>query len=89
MLIKKLTGLEIPSSEITSKEVYLSRRKFMVGAAALASTAALAACSPGSLTGTEEAEPASEVQDAKASTAPSASADTDELGDPLTPFKDV
>ena len=57
MLLKKRTGLEIPSSEITPKEVYLSRRKFMAGAAALASTAALAACSPASLTRTEEAEP--------------------------------
>ena len=44
MLIKKATGIEIPASEITPKEIYLSRRTFMTGAAALAATAALVAC---------------------------------------------
>lgn len=34
----------IPSSEITPEQVYLNRRQFMQGAAALAATAVLAAC---------------------------------------------
>jgi len=89
MLLKKRTGLEIPSSEITPKEVYLSRRKFMAGAAAVASTVALAACSPASLTKTEETAPASAAQTSAPAIAPTASAETDELGDSLTTFKDV
>jgi len=90
MLLKKRTGLEIPSSEITPKEVYLSRRKFMAGAAALASTVALAACSPASLTKTEEVVPTAGAQAAStASITPTASAATDELGDQLTTYKDV
>ena len=35
---------KIPSSEITPKQSYLSRRRFMKGAAAAASALALAAC---------------------------------------------
>jgi methionine sulfoxide reductase catalytic subunit len=47
MLIKKKSGLEIPSSEITPEHVYRSRRQFMKGAAALGLLAGLAACRPG------------------------------------------
>ena len=46
MLIKKKTGIDIPSSEITPQSVYLSRRAFMGGAAAVAGAVALAACAP-------------------------------------------
>jgi methionine sulfoxide reductase catalytic subunit len=91
MLLKKRTGLEIPSSEITPREVYLSRRKFMTGAAAFASTVALAACNPASLTQVGEANPPATVQNAAPTTAvkPTTSDTTDELGDALTSFKDV
>ena len=41
MLIRKDKDKEIPSSEITSKDLYLNRRKFLVGATAAG--AALAA----------------------------------------------
>lgn len=44
MLIKKKNGLEIPSSEITPQALYLSRRKFMSGAATVAASSLLAAC---------------------------------------------
>ena len=46
MLIKKRTGIDIPSSEITPKSLYLSRRAFIGGAAAVAGAAALTACAP-------------------------------------------
>jgi sulfoxide reductase catalytic subunit YedY len=82
MLIKKRSGYEIPSSEITPEHLYLSRRQFMAGAAVLAGTAALAACrpSPPGLVAPagEEAGAAGEV-----------SATTDELGDPLTDFQAI
>jgi sulfoxide reductase catalytic subunit YedY len=86
MLIKKVTGYEIPSSEITPKSIYLSRRKFMTGAAAIAATAALAACGAP----TEQVEPtAVGSEDGNAPDAPTATGQTDELGDPLTSFRDV
>lgn len=85
MLIKKRTGIEIPSSEITPKHIYLSRRMFMTGAAALATTAALAACSPPSLTKPENVDPTAENPPAAAE----AAGKTDELGDSLTTYEDV
>lgn len=85
MLIKKRTGREIPSSEITPQSVYLSRRQFMSGAAAVAAAATLVACgAPADEASPEEAAPTAEVAAATAVTA-----QTDELGDPLTSFKDV
>ena len=86
MLIKKPSGYEIPSSEITPKGIYLSRRTFMTGAAALAATAALVAC--GAPSGTSEPAAVDTVNGDAAKT-PSAEGETDELGDPLTPFRDV
>ncbi len=81
MLVKTKTGLEIPSSEITPKHLYLSRRQFMKGAAvsaaALAASALLASCRP-SGPGTGDEAPAGEV-----------SATVDELGDPLTEYQNV
>jgi sulfoxide reductase catalytic subunit YedY len=85
MLIKKRTGIEIPSSEITPKNIYLSRRKFMTGAAAMVTTAALAACSPPSLIKSENAKPTTE----KPSATEEAVAKTDELGDSLTTYQNV
>ena len=46
MLIKKRTGIEIPSSEITPHHTYLSRRNFIKGAALSGMGALLAACAP-------------------------------------------
>jgi len=81
MSVKKRTGIEIPSSEITPKHLYLSRRKFLKGAAAgaatLAGSAVLASCRP-SAPGSESETPPGEV-----------GATTDELGDSLTEYRDV
>jgi sulfoxide reductase catalytic subunit YedY len=105
MLIKKRTGIEIPSSEITPRSVYLSRRAFMSGAAAAVGAAALAACAPktdlsgaGSAarlraTATAEAQAAAAV--AAGTTQPPTATpavipgQTDELGDPLTDYEAV
>ena len=103
MLIKKRTRSDIPSSEITPKSVYLSRRAFMGGAAAVAGAAALAACAPKTdLSGAGSAarmQATAEAEIAAAATAgvtpvPTATpvvipGQTDEQGDPLTDFMDV
>ncbi|MCA9973887.1 MAG: protein-methionine-sulfoxide reductase catalytic subunit MsrP [Anaerolineales bacterium] len=89
MLIKKRTGIEIPSSEITPEHVYRARRQFMKGAVALSATALLAAC------GAPNSEAPALPQGAAPSTgaegqAPGAvSATTDELGDDLTEYQDI
>ena len=86
MLIKKPTGYEIPSSEITPKGVYLSRRTFMKGTAVLAATTALAAC--GAPSAPAETSTAATGEDTGMEM-PTAEGQTDELGDPLTSFQDV
>ena len=87
MLIKKPTGYEIPSSEITPKNIYLSRRTFMTGAAALAATATLAAC--GAPSAPAEPTAAAGEESNGAAETPMAGGQADELGDPLTSFDDV
>jgi sulfoxide reductase catalytic subunit YedY len=90
MLIKKRTGIEIPSSEITPKSVYLSRRQFMRGAAL--STAAVAAGGLLAACGSPEAEPGSSAADVSAvqtAMPGKVSATTDELGDPLNTFEEI
>ncbi|HQN45258.1 MAG TPA: protein-methionine-sulfoxide reductase catalytic subunit MsrP [Anaerolineaceae bacterium] len=70
---------KIPSSEITPENVYMSRRSFLKRAGLLAAAAAaLAACKPqGAVLPPADATP------------PSASGQTDELGDALTDYQDV
>ena len=99
MLIKKRTGSHIPSSEITPRSVYLSRRAFMGGAAAVAGAAALAACAPktdlsgaGSaarLQATTEAQAAAGITPDPTATPVVIPGQTDEQGNPLTEFMDV
>ncbi len=92
MLIKKRTGTEIPSSEITPKDIYLNRRSFMTGAAAVAGAAVLTACAPktdlsgaGSVVrSTPTPVPGATAEPTLAVTGP-----TDELGDPLTSYENV
>ncbi|MCA9919242.1 MAG: protein-methionine-sulfoxide reductase catalytic subunit MsrP [Anaerolineales bacterium] len=100
MLIKKRSGIEIPSSEITPKSVYLSRRQFMRGAAlstaAVAASGLLAAC--GAPEGDTAVNPASttiatgsaanEASVTEAMPGP-VSKTMDELGDPLNTFEEV
>jgi sulfoxide reductase catalytic subunit YedY len=91
MLIKKRTGIEIPSSEITPEHLYRSRRRFMKGAAALAGSALLASCA----TGGEESvvdestavSPTSAPNTIEPTAETAARATTDELGDPLNTFQ--
>jgi sulfoxide reductase catalytic subunit YedY len=113
---------KIPSSEITPEHIYLSRRKFMVGIGALATSAAiLSACGPNGSSGAaadteknsadtaaaesnSQAAPQTDSPAANSAPAgpietkgvmlsrdgdPQASAETDELGDKLTPFQAV
>jgi sulfoxide reductase catalytic subunit YedY len=81
MLVKKRTRIEIPSSEITPKHLYLSRRQFLkgatLGAATLAGSALLASCRP-TPPSSEGETPPGEV-----------GASTDELGDSLTEYRYV
>ena len=92
MLIKKKSGLEIPSSEITPDSLYRSRRKFLAGAAGAALGTVLAACAG------NNSEPSATIDPDRGSSAdggrvtPAAetsTADTDELGDPLNSYADV
>ena len=69
-------GKPIPSSEITPKDVYLSRRQFMKAAGIAAAGALLAACTP-----QETPEPLPVETDT-----PPASQYSDELMDPATSF---
>ncbi len=98
MLIKKRTGIEIPSSEITPKSLYLSRRQFMRGAAlstaAVAAGGLLAACGgpdADSSTGTDSIATGSAAEESAVQTAMpgNVSATTDELGDPLNTFEEI
>ncbi len=81
MLVKTRTGLEIPSSEITPKHLYLSRRRFIkgvaVGAATLTASALVASCRPSGPGVGDEAPPGG------------VEATTDELGDALTKYQNV
>lgn len=87
MLIKKRTGIEIPSSEITPEHVYRSRRRFMKGAAAVSATALLAAaCRPKADNAPRGAAPSTGEE---GSDPGPVNADTDELGDPLTDYQDI
>ena len=70
-------SVPVRSSEITPKQVYLSRRDFMKAATVAASAALLAACAPSV---TEESQ--------NAAPAPTSNA-TDELGNPVNSYEDI
>ncbi len=88
MLLKKRKGWEIPSSELTPHHLYLSRRQFMLGAAAVAAGAALAACRPENPNAPRGRAPTT-GEEAELLGGGQVSAVTDELGDSLTDFQDV
>ena len=69
---------KIPSSEITPKQVYLSRRDFIKAAGVLAGSVALAACAP-ALATESASEPTALTGDTK----------TDELGAPANSYEDI
>lgn len=86
MLIKKRSGIEIPSSEITAEHIYKSRRQFMKGAALATMGGVLAACAPKADNAPKGAAPVSEDTDLTPGTV---STTTDELGDPLNSYEDI
>jgi|SRR6266540_219086 sulfoxide reductase catalytic subunit YedY len=69
-------SIKINSSEITPKQLYLSRRDFLKAAGILTGSALLAACAP-QVKGTPAAPP------------PAANGQQDELGDPANSFEDI
>lgn len=84
---------KIPWQEITPESVYLNRRQLMVGAGAVLSAAALAACgmeapaAPVAPAATEgETPPPTATPDPRE---PSANGTTDELGDPLNTYEQI
>ncbi len=89
MLIKKRTGIEIPSSQITPEHLYLSRRHFMKGAAAIAAGALLAACRPDPPTTLPPTVAASDETGAAPATAAAISVATDELGRAVNSFESI
>lgn len=94
MLIKKKTGLEIPSSEITPEHVYKSRRQFMKGAALLSGSALLAACRPArpeqaAAVAAPPTADASAVESAAGATPTPGRPTTDELGQALNTFEQI
>ncbi len=86
MLIKKRSGIEIPSSEITPEHIYNSRRQFMKGAAFVTAGSLLAACAPWGGNASQGSAPVSADTDTIPGTT---MAETDELGDPLNSYKDI
>jgi sulfoxide reductase catalytic subunit YedY len=81
----KFTSTPVKTSEITSKQAYLSRRDFIKAAGVLAGSMALAACAPIALQqGAGSGKPALPTpSDA------SISKKTDEIGDPVNTFEDI
>lgn len=72
----------IPSSEITPKQVYLSRRDFIRAAGVIAGSALIAACAP-------KTAPSAPAAGQTPSTAASAKAYQDERGEPANALKDI
>jgi methionine sulfoxide reductase catalytic subunit len=80
---------KIPASEITPKEVYLSRREFIRLSGLVAGSAVLAACAP-ALTAKKQASISPQAVDpGVTATQVDISQEKDELGDPVNSFKDI
>jgi len=73
---------KIPTSEITPKQVYLTRREFIRSAGLLAGSIALAACTTPAEEESEELAPHVETHNFTSDL-------KDELGNPVTTYKDV
>ena len=79
--------IKIDPSEITPRQLYLSRRQFIGNAAAVTAAAlALAACKGNVPTDETSPTPAAGAPTAETGITPFAGSSTDELGDPLTSF---
>jgi len=75
----KFKSVPVLSSEITPKELYLSRRDFLKAAGIATGTALLAACAPS----------ASSSQDDSGTPEPQANGMKDELGSPVNSYHDI
>ncbi len=84
----KRNKYELPASEITPEHVYLSRRKFMVGIGSAAALGALALSACGAPPAAREQEEGQAASSEDAMPA-QASAETDELGDPLNKYEEI
>ena len=89
-------SVPVKPEEITPEHVYLNRRQFMKGIAALGVGALLAACAGGSEqpestqpAAPEEAPDTGMQEPAAPEEAPEASSTTDELGDPLNTYEEI
>jgi methionine sulfoxide reductase catalytic subunit len=78
--MKKKNFPQIPSSEITPKQMYLTRRDFIKAAGVIAGSVVLAACAPQVM----KDSPATQVQPS-----PMPSKAKDDLGDPVNSFQDI
>ncbi len=89
MLIKKQTGIEIPSSQLTPQSLYLSRRTFMKAATAVTAAALLASCAPNE-TETAVPAPVGAVEGGgETAVTLSPSTLTDELGNAVNSFEEI
>lgn len=89
MLIKKRSGIEIPSSEITPQHLYFSRRQFMAGAAITTTAGLLVACGAGNQSSAGNTTTAVSGGEGDTAVDAAASATTDELGDPLNTYEEI
>ena len=79
----------IPSSEITPKQVYLSRRDFIRAAGVIAGSAVIAACAPKGAPSVPAAGQTPSTASAPAGAPPAVKAKQDERGDPANALKDI
>lgn len=96
MLIKKQSGIEIPSSQITPQSLYLSRRTFMKAATAVVAGGLLASCAPDeaeTIAPTVAATVASGASGGETAVSPPADTTAvgteDELGNPVNTFEEI
>lgn len=78
----------IPSSEITPKKTYMSRRKFLKALGFTGASAALASCAV-DLSGDSESSPSDTAKPSEPDPMPQAMGEADELGRELTAYEDV
>ncbi len=86
MLIKKQSGIEIPSSQITPQSLYLSRRTFMKAATAVIAGGLLASCAPSEA---ETIAPAVGATIGAVDGVKTAVSTTDELGNPINTLEEI
>jgi methionine sulfoxide reductase catalytic subunit len=79
---------KVPSSEITPKQVYLSRRQFIQAAGTAVGGLTLAACSPAAPQ-PSPTQPASSIETTKTTEITETTEKTDERGNPVNTFQEI